>query len=216
LALVQDLGFVDEKGDFPNSRAAFTCDAVATSFGSIFGLSPVTSYIESASGVEVGARTGMTACICGFYFILSIFFAPIIASIPPWATGGALVIVGAIMSKSLADVKWYNLSHALSAFLTVIIMPLTYSIAYGLLAGIGSFLIMEGTFLLLKYAGIPKPEFYPHGEQPPNNESSNAEGEDKDTNDPDTTVKIAAGDAGSDEEESRSKKGKLNFDEVSA
>jgi xanthine/uracil/vitamin C permease (AzgA family) len=215
LALVQDLGYVDEKGDFPNSRAAFTADAVATSFGSIFGLSPTTSYIESASGVEVGARTGLTACICGFYFLLSIFFAPIIASIPPWATGGALIIVGAIMSKSLADVKWYNLSHALSAFLTVIIMPLTYSIAYGLIAGIGSFAIMEGTFFLLKLVGIPKPEFYPHGEQPASNESRAAEGEDKDANDSDPILKIPAGDAESEEEETRGKEGKLNF-EVSA
>ena len=163
MALVQDLGYADETGDFPRSRFAFASDAVATMIGSIFGLSPVTSYIESASGVEAGARTGLTAVICGFYFFLSIFFAPIIASIPPWATGGALIIVGAIMSRSLADVKWYNLSHAISAFLTVIIMPLTYSIAYGLIAGIGSFVIMEGTFVALSFVGIKKPEFHPHG-----------------------------------------------------
>ena len=143
---------------------AFTSDALATSFGSIFGLSPVTSYIESGAGVEAGSRTGLTAVFCGFYFFLSIFFAPIIASIPPWATGGALIIVGAIMSKSLADIKWYNLSHAATAFLTVIIMPLTYSIAYGLIAGIGCFVIIEGAFILLAFVGIKKPEFYPHGE----------------------------------------------------
>jgi AGZA family xanthine/uracil permease-like MFS transporter len=133
-------------------------------FGSIFGLSPVTSYIESGAGVEAGARTGLAAIICGFYFFLSIFFAPIIAAIPPWATGGALVIVGAMMSRSLASIKWYNLSHATTAFLTVIIMPLTYSIAYGLIAGIGCFVIMEGTFALFALVGIKKPEFLSHDE----------------------------------------------------
>lgn len=68
------------------------------------------------------------------------------------------------MCRSLADVKWYNLSHAVSAFLTVIVMPLTYSIANGLIAGIGCFVVLEGTFLLLSFVGIKKPEFYPHGE----------------------------------------------------
>ena len=106
LALATTLGYVDEEGNFPKSRMAFASDAMATMFGSIFGLSPVTSFIESGSGVEAGARTGLTAVICGFYFFLSIFFAPIISSIPPWATGGALVIVGALMSSSLGDVKW--------------------------------------------------------------------------------------------------------------
>jgi adenine/guanine/hypoxanthine permease len=164
LALAQDLGYVNETGDFPRSRFAFASDALATMIGSIFGLSPVTSYIESAAGVEAGARTGLTAVICGFYFFLSIFFAPIIASIPPWATGGALIIVGAIMCRSLKDIKWYNLSHAVTAFLTVIIMPLTYSIAYGLIAGIGCFVVLEGTFWLLSLVGIEKPVFLPHDE----------------------------------------------------
>ena len=185
LALTQDLGFVDENGDFPRSRMAFTADALATSFGSIFGLSPVTSYIESGSGVEAGSRTGLTAVICGFYFFMSIFFAPIIASIPPWATGGALIIVGALMSKSLADIKWYNLSHAATAFLTVIIMPLTYSIAYGLIAGIGCFTIMEGTFWILAKFGIKKPEFYPEGRDKPS--SDDAETVEKNT-DPTVTA----------------------------
>jgi len=200
LALAQDLGFVDENGDFPKSRLAFTSDAVATMFGSIFGLSPVTSYIESGSGVEAGSRTGLTAVICGFYFFLSIFFVPIIASIPPWATGGALIIVGALMSKSLADIKWYNLSHAATAFLTVIIMPLTYSIAYGLIAGICCFAIMEGTFWLLALAGVPKPEFYPHDEHHGGAPAAAAETQGEDPQkDADPTVKIPKG--GEEEEE---------------
>jgi xanthine/uracil/vitamin C permease (AzgA family) len=157
LGLVSAMGIVDEDGNFPKSRMAFAADAIATMFGSIFGLSPVTAYIESGSGVEAGSRTGLTAVICGFYFFLSIFFAPIISSIPPWATGGALIIVGSIMARSLVRVKWYNPTHALSAFLTVIVMPLTYSIAYGLIAGIGSYFGSWLVFKGLSLVGIPMP-----------------------------------------------------------
>jgi adenine/guanine/hypoxanthine permease len=125
----------------------------------MFSLSPVTSYIESGSGVEAGARTGLTAVIIGTYFLISIFFAPIIASIPPWATGGALIVVGALMSRSLGDIKWYNIRDASTAFLTVTVMPLTYSIAYGLIAGIGCYVIMTAVFKLLALFGIPEPTF---------------------------------------------------------
>lgn len=149
----------DETGDFPRSKWAFAADATATLIGSFFGLSPVTSYIESGAGVATGSRTGLTAIFCGIYFMLSIFFAPLIASIPPWATGGSLIIVGALMSKSLREVQWHNPTHALSAFLTVLIMPLTYSIAYGLIAGICTFFLMEGTFFILSKFGIAPPEY---------------------------------------------------------
>jgi adenine/guanine/hypoxanthine permease len=153
------MGLVGENGDFPKSRWAFSTDALATIFGACFGLSPLTAYIESGAGVEAGSRTGLTALFIGFFFFLSLFFAPIIASIPPWATGGALIMVGALMCRSLKDIKWYNPTHAITAFLTVIVMPLTYSIAYGLIAGIGTFVVMEGTFLLLSFVGIPKPVY---------------------------------------------------------
>jgi len=158
------MGLIDEEGNFPKSRQAFMIDALATMFGSIFGCSPITSYIESGAGVEAGSKTGLTAVIIGFYFFISIFFAPIIASIPPWATGGSLVIVGALMAKSLGNLKWHKLSHAVSGFLTVIVMPLTYSIAYGLIAGIGSYVVMEGFFHLLSYAGVKKPDTPPEEE----------------------------------------------------
>mmetsp|Transcript_3761 Transcript_3761/g.7475 ORF Transcript_3761/g.7475 Transcript_3761/m.7475 type:complete len:540 (+) Transcript_3761:105-1724(+) len=159
LALVIAMGIADEKGDFPRSRRAFAADACATIAGSFFGLSPVTSYIESAAGVETGSRTGMTAVFCGIFFLLSIFFAPIIASIPPWATGGALVIVGCLMARSLKDVKWHDPAHASTAFLTVIIMPLTYSIAYGLLAGCACWIFLQCLFKLLEMVGIERPVF---------------------------------------------------------
>lgn len=159
LALVIALGIADENGDFPRSRQAFAADAMATITGSFFGLSPVTSYIESAAGVEAGARTGMTAVFCGLFFMLSIFFAPLIASIPPYATGGALVIVGCLMARSLAKVQWHDPAHAATAFLTVIIMPLTYSIAYGLLAGIACWIFLQSVFKILSFFGIERPSF---------------------------------------------------------
>lgn len=159
LGLVSAMGYVNEEGDFPRSKQAFAVDAAATMFGSIFGLSPVTSYIESGAGVEAGSRTGLTAIIVGFFFFLSIFFAPIIASIPPWAIGGALIVVGALMARSLRFVKWHDPAHAATAFLTVVVMPLTYSIAYGLIAGIGCWIVLQGTFYLLALVGVKRPSF---------------------------------------------------------
>ena len=159
MALTSSLGFVNEEGDFPKSRWAFASDALATMFGSLLGLSPVTSFIESGAGVEAGSRTGLTAVFCAFYFLLSIFFAPLIASIPPWATGGALIIVGALMSRSLADIKWHDITHAVTAFVTIMLMPLTYSIAYGLIGGIVSYVVMWSVFKLLECFGVPYPTF---------------------------------------------------------
>mmetsp|Transcript_197 Transcript_197/g.352 ORF Transcript_197/g.352 Transcript_197/m.352 type:complete len:578 (+) Transcript_197:162-1895(+) len=158
MGIVSNMGYTDDKGDFPKSRAAYSVDALATMFGSLFGVSPVTSYIESASGVASGARTGLTACFVGFFFFLGMFFAPIIASIPPWATGGALILVGSMMARSLKDVKWHDITHAATAFVTVIIMPLTYSIAYGLIAGICMWIVLQSVFWFLGLFGVPHPE----------------------------------------------------------
>merc|ERR1739844_520400 len=158
LAMVSSMGLLDEKGDFPKSRAAFSVDALATCFGSLFGLSPITSYIESAAGIEIGSRTGLTSVFVAFFFFLSIFFAPILASIPAWATGGSLIIVGALMARSLAKIKWDNPAHAITAFVTVMIMSLTYSIAYGLIAGIMTWMVFKIVFIPLEMIfGIPDP-----------------------------------------------------------
>lgn len=157
LAVVSPLGISDENGDFPKSRQAFAVDATATIFGSIFGLSPITSYIESAAGVEAGGRTGLTAIVCGFYFFISIFFAPILSSVPAWATGGALIIVGSLMCRTLVKIQWNKIDHALTAFFTIMMMPLTYSIAYGLIGGGLIWYFMQGFFFILSLIGIKKP-----------------------------------------------------------
>ncbi len=158
LGMIAQMDLVDENGDFPKSRAAFSTDALATIFGSFFGLSPITSYIESAAGIEVGSRTGLTSVFVAFFFFISIFFAPILSSIPAWATGGSLIIVGALMARSLVKVNWQNPVHAITAFVTVMIMPLTYSIAYGLIAGIGTWIACKIIFVPLNLLfGIADP-----------------------------------------------------------
>jgi AGZA family xanthine/uracil permease-like MFS transporter len=157
LGLISHLGFMKENGDFPRSRAAFSADAIATIIGSVFGLSPVTSYIESAAGVEAGGRTGLTAVFVGFYFALAVFFAPIFASIPPWATGGALIIVGALMCRGLTKIKWERVDHAVTAFVTIMLMPLTYSIAYGIIGGFLCWIALQIIFYTLSFVGIKLP-----------------------------------------------------------
>lgn len=126
-------------------------------FGALFGTSPVTSYIESGAGVEAGSRTGLTAIFVAIFFFLSIFFAPILASIPPYAIGGALVVVGALMCHPLAKIKWYDVTHATTAFVTIMVMPLTYSIAYGLIAGLMCWTVLQSVFYVLSLFGIERP-----------------------------------------------------------
>lgn len=153
LGLANSMKVIDDKtGDFPRSRWAFTADALATIIGSLFSLSPITAFIESGAGVQAGAKTGLASVICGFYFFLSIFFAPLIASIPPWATGGALIIIGSLMTQSLTKVQWHKVHHAITAFITVILMPLTYSIGYALIGGLMVWIIMQVIFKFMKLA----------------------------------------------------------------
>jgi len=158
LAVVSPIAITDENGDFPKSRQAFAVDALATMIGSLFGLSPITSYIESAAGVEAGGRTGLTALVCAFYFFIAIFFAPILSSVPAWATGGALIIVGALMCRDLGKIKWDEIDHALTAFVTIMIMPLTYSIAWGLVGGLIVYYCCQTVFWTLTFVGIKHPK----------------------------------------------------------
>ncbi|KAL7553104.1 hypothetical protein ACHAWF_016356 [Thalassiosira exigua] len=158
MGVTYSMGIMDEDGNFPGSTRAFSVDALSSMIGSIFGLNTITAYIESGAGTEAGARTGLTAIIVGFYFFLAIFFAPILASIPPWAMGGALILVGALMARSLEKLEWRRVTHAVSGFLTVIVMPLTYCINKGLIAGIGSYVIMEGIIWILSLFGLKVPD----------------------------------------------------------
>jgi AGZA family xanthine/uracil permease-like MFS transporter len=143
-------GFMNnETGDFEGSTAAFICDAISISIGALFGISPVTAFIESSVGITEGGRTGITALVTSLCFGISIFFAPIFATIPPWATGPALIIIGSIMTRSIKNINWDYLGDSIPAFLTIALMPLTYSIAYGLIAGIGSYIIINTMVTLI-------------------------------------------------------------------
>ncbi|KAJ7188487.1 permease family-domain-containing protein [Mycena filopes] len=130
--------------DFENSTVAYCVDAFSISMGALMGTSPVTAFIESATGISEGGKTGITAMVTGLCFFVSVFFAPIFASIPSWATGGALVIVGSLMMRNVVAVNWDYIGDAVPAFLTIIIIPLTYNIAYGVIAGIMSYLVLNG------------------------------------------------------------------------
>ncbi|KAI8819425.1 purine transporter [Fimicolochytrium jonesii] len=144
-------GLVDEHGDFEGSYPAFITDAASISIGSLLGTSPNTVFIESGAGIAEGGKTGLTAIAASFFFFLSLFFAPIFASFPPWATGPALILVGVLMAQTaFADINWRYLPDAIPAFLTIAIMPMTYSIAYGLIAGLGSYIAINGTIYLLR------------------------------------------------------------------
>ncbi|KAF8754688.1 Permease family [Rhizoctonia solani] len=129
--------------DFEGSTVAYMVDAFSISMGALMGTSPVTAFIESATGISDGGKTGITAIVTGFCFFIAVFFAPIFASIPGYATGGALVLVGSLMIKNVVDINWHYVGDAVPAFLTLIIIPFTYNIAYGLITGIVTYVLLN-------------------------------------------------------------------------
>jgi AGZA family xanthine/uracil permease-like MFS transporter len=139
-------GYVDENDELLNSDEAFMSDATATIVGALCGTSTTTTYIESAAGIEEGGKTGLTAATVGVLMLSGLFFADIFASIPQYAMACALVVVGAMMMRQAADIDWSNSTMAVPAFLTMVMMPFTYSIADGIAWGIISYCaIMTGT-----------------------------------------------------------------------
>jgi AGZA family xanthine/uracil permease-like MFS transporter len=128
-------GFIKENNEFPNVNKALTVDAIGTVGGSVLGTSTVTTYIESASGIAAGGRTGLTAVVTGTLFLLSMFISPLAESIPVFATAPALIIVGALMLKSVVQINWNDFTESLPAFVVIVSMPFTYSIATGISLG---------------------------------------------------------------------------------
>jgi adenine/guanine/hypoxanthine permease len=128
-------GFV-ENGKIPRVGRALMSDAVGTIFGSLTGTSTVTSYIESAAGVAAGARTGLSNVVVAVLFLAAAFCAPLATAIPGYATAPALILVGALMTESIARVHWKDFTEALPAFVTILATPLTFSIATGLSLGL--------------------------------------------------------------------------------
>lgn len=129
-------GLLDEKGNLPKVGRAFMADACAAMFGSTLGTSTVTSYIESAAGVEAGGRTGLTSIVTAICFLLALFLTPLILIIPAVATAPALVVVGAFMMQGLAELDLRDFSKAAPAFMTIVMMPFAFSISEGIAFGI--------------------------------------------------------------------------------
>jgi len=136
-------GFLDERGELPRADRAFTADALGTVAGAVLGTSTVTSYIESATGIQEGGRTGLTAVVVAVLFVLALFFTPIFAAIPAAATAPALLTVGALMMQGARNIEWARFDEALPAFLTIAVMPFTYSIANGIVFGVVSYVFIK-------------------------------------------------------------------------
>ncbi|KAL0932981.1 purine transporter [Colletotrichum truncatum] len=148
-SMVRFCGVVDPKdGDFPRSTIAYCCDAACISIGALFGCSPVTAFIESGAGIAEGGRTGLTAMVTGLCFLISIFFAPIFASIPPWATGCTLVLVGCMMIRQITQINWRYIGDVLPSFVVMTFIPFSYSVAYGLIAGVFVYTVLNGLIAL--------------------------------------------------------------------
>ncbi len=150
LAVSHEAGRVDENGRIPGIGKMLGADAVATVFGALVGTSTTTTYIESASGVAEGGRTGLTAMVTGSCFLLALVFSPVIGSVPAFATAPALIIVGIFMVKGINRIDFTHFDEALPAFLTIILMPLTYSITNGLMYGFISYVLIKLLTMKLK------------------------------------------------------------------
>ena len=138
-------GMLSEDGKVPRVKQALLADAIGTTVGACLGTSTVTTYVESAAGVEEGGRTGLTAFVTSILFLLAIFFSPLFLVIPGAATAPALIMVGLFMMSPIKDIELSEITESLPAFLTIIMMPLTYSISEGISFGILSYVILKLT-----------------------------------------------------------------------
>lgn len=132
-----------KNGKIPHLKQAFMVDALATTSGAIMGSSTVTTFVESAAGVEQGGRSGLTAFVCGLCFLVSLFFAPLFLSIPSAATAPVLVLVGVMMMSSVVEINFREYSEAIPAFICFVMMPLCYSISDGIVLGMLSYVIIN-------------------------------------------------------------------------
>lgn len=143
IGVTDKAGLIDSNGKFPNMNKVLYVDSVSSVAGAFIGTSSVTAYIESTSGVAVGGRTGLTAVVVGVMFLLVMFFSPLVAMVPPYATAGALIFVGVLMTSSLARVNWDDFTESVPAFITTVMMPFTFSITEGIALGFMSYCIMK-------------------------------------------------------------------------
>lgn len=143
VGLASKAELLNEDGTLPRAKEALFADAIGTTFGAVLGTSTVTTYIESAAGIAEGGRTGLASVFTGILFLLSTLFAPIFTAIPTQATAPVLVLVGVMMCTSIVKIDFTDYTQAVPAFLTIIMMPLAYSIAEGIVFGIVSYTVIH-------------------------------------------------------------------------
>lgn len=136
-------GLVDKDGNLPGVQKALFADAVGTTVGAVLGTSTVTTYVESAAGVAEGGRTGLTAFSTGILFLLALLFAPLFTMVPSAATAPVLILVGLFMMSPIKDINLEDFTESIPAFLTIVMMPLSYSIAEGIVFGMVSYTLLK-------------------------------------------------------------------------
>lgn len=141
--LAEGTGFTKKNGELERGTRAYLADAIGTVVGALFGTSTVTTYIESSTGIAVGGRTGLTAVVVALLMLAMLFFSPLALTIPAAATAPALIFVGVLMVKSLMSIKWDDITDAVPAFVTLTMIPFTYSIANGIALGIITYPIVK-------------------------------------------------------------------------
>ena len=143
IATTQRAGLMNRDGTVPRLQQALTADSASAVVGSVIGTSTVTSYIESAAGIQAGGRSGLTAVVTGVLFLLTLFFAPLAKAIPSFATEPALLFVACLMARALKDLDWDDMSEYLPAIITAVAMPFSFSIATGIGLGFITYVIVK-------------------------------------------------------------------------
>lgn len=136
-------GFIDEDGKLPRIKGALMADAVGTTAGAVLGTSTVTTFVESASGVADGGRTGLTSFTTGILFLVALVFSPIIMAIPSFATAPALIVVGLFMLENVTQIEFSDYTEGFPAFITILMMVVAYSISEGLVFGVLSYVLLK-------------------------------------------------------------------------
>jgi adenine/guanine/hypoxanthine permease len=139
----EQAGLTDRKGELPEARRVMVIDSLATTVGGLFGVSALTTYVESAAGVAAGARTGLAAIVTGLCFLLALVVTPFVGLVPPEATAPALIIVGFLMFQTVRDIDFGNLGDGFAALLTLVLIPLTCSITNGIGVGVIVYVVLS-------------------------------------------------------------------------
>ncbi|MBE0664321.1 MAG: NCS2 family permease [Candidatus Aminicenantes bacterium] len=143
VAVGEQAGFLDRAGRMPRLKNVLFVDSLGALCGGLFGCSSVTTYVESAAGVSEGGRTGLTSVVAGVLFLLAVFFTPLVAVVPVYATAPALILVGFLLISGVRSVRWDDVSTALPVFLIMVMIPFTFSISKGIGCGFIAYVLLK-------------------------------------------------------------------------